>query len=107
MKKLITIVAGIFLSFTTFSQSAKVSGSVNDPNENKPVQNAVIALLTPKDSILYKFTRTDASGKFILKDVMPGKYILMTTHPYFADLLDDIEVKSDNGTCPITSYFKN
>ena len=61
----------------------------------KPVKNAVIALLTPKDSILYKFTRTDAAGKFILKDVKPGKYILMTTHPYFADLLDDVEIKSD------------
>ena len=46
----------------------------------------MIALLTPKDSILYKFTRTDAAGKFILKDVKPGNYILMTTHPYFADL---------------------
>jgi hypothetical protein len=95
MKKLITIIAGIFLSITTFSQSSKVSGSVDDPNENKPVKNAVIALLTPKDSFLYKFTRTDAAGKFILKDVKPGKYILMTTHPYFADLVDNIEIKND------------
>jgi len=95
MKKLITLIAGIFLSITLFSQSVKISGAVNDPNESKPVKNAVIALLTPKDSILYKFTRTDAAGKFILKDVRPGKYILMTTHPYFADLLDNIEVKND------------
>ncbi len=95
MKKLITITAGIFLFLSSFSQSAKISGSVDDPNESKPVQNAVIALLTPKDSILYKFTRTDASGKFILKDVKPGSYILMTTHPYFADLLDNLEIKND------------
>ena len=64
MKKLITLIAGIFLSITLFSQSVKISGAVNDPNESKPVKNAVIALLTPKDSILYKFTRTDAAGKF-------------------------------------------
>ncbi|HWH62035.1 MAG TPA: TonB-dependent receptor, partial [Ginsengibacter sp.] len=95
MKKLITITAGIFLFLSSFSQSAKISGSVDDPNESKPVQNAVIALLTPKDSILYRFTRTDASGKFILKDVKPGSYILMTTHPYFADLLDNLEIKND------------
>ncbi len=95
MKKLFTITAGIFLFLSSFSQSVKISGAVDDPNESKPIQNAVIALLTPKDSILYKFTRTDASGKFILKDVKPGNYILMTTHPYFADLLDNIEIKND------------
>jgi hypothetical protein len=95
MQKLITLIAGIFLSITLFSQSVKISGAVNDPNESKPVKNAVIALLTPKDSILYKFTRTDAAGNFTLKDIKPGKYILMTTHPFFADLLDDIEIKND------------
>src|SRR5665647_1489140 len=95
MRKLITFLAGTILSLTSFAQLANVSGTVHDPNENKSVQNAVIALLTPKDSILYKFTRTDAGGKFILKNVMPGKYILMTTHPYFADLLDDIDVKNN------------
>ncbi|MEO8860363.1 MAG: TonB dependent receptor [Ginsengibacter sp.] len=94
MKKLSTIFIAIFLFSSCFAQFSKVSGSVNDPNENKPVQNAVISLLTPKDSILYKFTRTNAAGKFTLNNVLPGKYILMTTHPYFADLLDNIEVKN-------------
>ncbi len=84
----------LFSSFS-LAQSAKVSGSVSDPNENRPVQNAVIALLTPKDSILYKFTRSNTEGKFILKDIRPGKYILMCSHPYFAEVLDEIEIKGD------------
>ncbi|MEO6219399.1 MAG: outer membrane beta-barrel family protein, partial [Ginsengibacter sp.] len=96
MHKTSTLLTCIFfLSVSTFAQGSKVSGSVNDPDENKPVQNAVIALVIPKDSILYKFTRSNAEGKYILKDVKPGKYILMTTHPYFADLLEDIEIKGD------------
>src|ERR687890_669509 len=96
MYKTSTLLTGIiFLSFYSFAQLSKVSGSVNDPNENKSVQNAVIALLIPKDSILYKFTRSNADGKYSLKNVKPGKYILMTTHPYFADLLEDIEIKGD------------
>lgn len=96
MKKLTVItIISIFLSLTSFSQTIKISGAVKDTSENKPVKNAVVALLTPKDSILYKFTRTDANGKFIFKNVEAGKYILMTTHPYFADLLDNIEVKND------------
>ncbi len=96
MSKFFILIINIFiLSFSSFAQKVSVSGSVVDPNEKKPVHNAVIALLTPKDSILYKFTRSDAKGKYILKDVKPGDYILMTTHPYFADLLDNVVIKND------------
>jgi len=96
MIKVFTCLTSIFiLSFSAYSQTANVSGSVIDPNEKKPVQNAVIALLTPKDSILFKFTRTDINGKYTIKNVKPGDYILMTTHPYFADLLDNISIQND------------
>ena len=96
MKKLITLFTGlIILSFSSFAQLSKVTGAVLDRNENKPVKNAVIALLIPKDSILYKFTRSDPEGKYILKDIKPGSYILMTTHPYYADVLEDVEIKGD------------
>ena len=95
MKKLISFLAAIFFCFSSFAQVVKINGSVKDHDENKPIQNAVIALLTPRDSFLYKFTRTDANGKFVIKDVRPGNYILMTTHPYFADLLDNVDIKSD------------
>jgi Outer membrane protein beta-barrel family/Carboxypeptidase regulatory-like domain len=95
MKKLIIFFAAIIIFKSSYGQLANISGTVNDPNENKPVHNAVIALLTPKDSFLYKFTRTNAAGKFTLKNVQRGKYILMTTHPFFADLLDEIDVKND------------
>jgi hypothetical protein len=96
MKKLLlTFISLCILCVYSFAQVAKFSGSLNDPNEKKPVQNAVIALLIPKDSILYKYTRSDAQGKFVLQNVKPGNYILMTTHPYFADILEDVEIKAD------------
>ncbi len=97
----------ILFSFSAHAQVAKITGSVNDDNEKKPVKNAVIALLTPVDSFLYKFTRTDADGKFILKDIHPGKYILMTTHPYFADLLDNVEVDDDKDLAQIHLISKS
>src|SRR6476620_1956249 len=82
MKKPIALFTSIIiLAFSSFAQISKVSGSLNDLNENKPVKNAVIALLIPKDSILYKFSRSDAEGRYVLKNVKPGNYILMTTHP--------------------------
>ncbi len=99
----------VFLSAKAFSQNSTVTGTVKDPSENKQVKNAVVALLTVKDSILYRFTRTDVNGSFTLKNVMPGKYILMTTHPYFADLLDDIEIKEPEtslGTVSLISKSK-
>ena len=89
MKKLFTLLTGLFFFCSSFAQLAEITGSVKQQEENTPVQNAVIALLTPKDSVLYKFTRSNAEGKYTLKDIKPGNYILMTTHPYYADVLED------------------
>jgi hypothetical protein len=62
----------------------------------------VVALFTPKDSILYSFTRTDTAGNYLFKNVKPGNYILMTSHPYYADLLYNIDAKNDT-KLPVTS----
>lgn len=101
--------AMLLVSATAFSQNITLSGNVNDITEKKPVKNAVVALLTVKDSILYKFARTNADGSFAIKNVKPGNYILMTTHPYFADLVDNIEAKdaaTNLGTLSVTSKSK-
>ena len=95
MKKLSILIASILFTLFSAAQTSKITGSVSNADDKKPVHNAVIALLTPKDSILYKFTRTDASGKFTLNDVKHGNYIMMTTHPYYADLLDTVNIQSD------------
>ena len=79
-------------SFSVFAQKANVSGVLTDGNEKTPVYNSVVALLTPKDSILYRFTRTDKKGNFDLKNVKAGNYIVMTSHRQYADYLDDITV---------------
>jgi Outer membrane protein beta-barrel family len=94
MYKLSALLSGLLcLSVSAFSQTITVTGNINDNTEKKAVKNAVIALLTPKDSILYKFTRTAADGSFALSNVKPGNYILMTTHPFYADFVDNIDVK--------------
>ncbi len=96
MKKLIALIlTSSTLLFSANAQLLKVSGAVNDKDENRSVANAVIALLTPKDSILYKFARADATGKFMIQNVKPGSYILMTTHPYYADLLEEVDIKGN------------
>jgi hypothetical protein len=80
----------------------KISGQVKEEHEDKPVPNAVVALLTPKDSLLYSFVRTDAEGNYVLENVDPGKYILMISQPRYADLLTDITAEK-NTTLPLTT----
>jgi hypothetical protein len=110
MHKLSALLIGLFcLSVSAFSQNTIVTGNINDNSEKKPVKNAVIALLSPKDSILYKFTRTAADGSFTLSNIKPGTYILMTTHPFYADYLDNIEIKDAEtklGTIGVISKSK-
>src|SRR5665213_846380 len=101
MKNLSVLILSILLCQSSFSQVAKISGQVKDGNENEPINNAIIALLTPKDSILYSFTRTDTAGKYVLKNVPEGKYILMISQPRYADLLTDINVQK-NTELPLT-----
>ena len=82
------------LFFCTLVFAQNITGSISDTTNKKEIVNAVVALLKPIDSTLYKFIRTDKEGKFVLKNIPMGKYILMMTHPLYADLLDDINVSA-------------
>ena len=93
MYKLSTLlIVFLFFFLSANAQTVIVTGVVKDTIQNKGVQNAVIALLTTKDSILYKFTRSDVNGSYSFKNIKPGNYIIMATHPYFANVVDNIEI---------------
>ncbi len=110
MPKITSTIAILFLfSFSAFSQKANLSGVLINGNEQTPVYNSVIALLTPIDSILYKFTRSDKKGNFNLKNVKAGNYILMTSHSQYADYVDGIIVNENEknmGTIPLLSKIE-
>ena len=91
MKKTLLFFALVNLCFLTL-EAQTFSGTISDTTNKKNIENAVVALLSPGDSILYKFIRTNKEGAFEIKNVKSGKYVLMVTHPYFADFLDDITV---------------
>ncbi len=94
MSKINIVITILFLSFSTFSQKSKLTGIVAD-SEKIPVYNSVVALLTPKDSILYKFVRSDKDGKFEIKNLKSGKFILMTSHSQYADYTDEISIEEN------------
>ena len=96
MQRITGLITILFLcSFSVFSQQAHLSGTLTDGNEKTPVYNSVVALLTPVDSILYKFTRSDKKGNFNFKNVKAGNYILMTSHYQYADYIDPIIIKEN------------
>ena len=56
-----------------------ISGVVTDTGE-EPLAEAGIRLLNAKDSTYVKGTAADLNGKFTLRDVKNGKYILETSY---------------------------
>lgn len=94
-KKLLLFSTLFFLTAHLSAQtSSVVTGNVKDTSSHTNVKNAVVALLTPKDSVLKGFTRVKEDGSWIIPGVQPGSYILSVTHPMFADFVDDITVRS-------------
>ena len=97
MSKLTVPLLILFFSlFSHYSTAQTISGKIVDTAGKKDIANAVVALLTPGDSILYKFARTNAAGHFDIKNVDTGKYVLLITHPYYANYVDDITVTKTN-----------
>lgn len=94
MRKNLLLLSFLFLSIISFSQKSNLSGSITDV-DNIPVKNSVIALLTPKDSILFKFTRSDEKGKFSFQNIKTGPFIVMTSHSRFADFVENIDIKEN------------
>jgi len=90
MKKITTLLLPFLMLFVSYTKAQTIFGKIFDSTNNKAIPNAVVAILKPVDSILLKFTRTNKEGNFELKNVPAGKYILMVTHPVYADVVDDI-----------------
>ena len=81
-------------SLISFSQLSTIKGTVTDSVEKKNPVNAVVSILRSGDSVLVKFARTDATGKFQVNGLKQGKFIIMVTHPYMGDYFDVVEVNA-------------
>ena len=93
MRRFTLCLAAIFLFQFAYSQSGKLRGVISDTSERKPLSNAVISLLRPKDSVLIAFTRTKEKGEFTFNQLAPGSYLMMITYPKFADYIEEIKME--------------
>ncbi|MGJ1409580.1 TonB-dependent receptor [Sphingobacterium thalpophilum] len=95
MKRLIHIIL-LLLLFVHGVAVAQISikGKIIDKADNKPLTNASIILLN-RDSVLRYYNRANEEGKFMLKNVTPGSYIVLATYPKF-ELYSDTIAVADN-----------
>lgn len=96
-------------SFIAFSQS-EIQGKVKDTSAHVAVANAVVAILSPQDTLLEKFVRSGKDGSFSIKGIPEGEHLVMVMHPLFADYIDKVTLKPGdpllNTTIPLTPKSK-
>ncbi len=85
-------VACMIIGFYASAQKATLKGVVNDTTSNQKLSNATVSLLHAKDSILYKFTRTDTKGNFEFKNLDSGKFVFLITYPQYVDFADYLSI---------------
>lgn len=74
-----------FCSLNLHAQLMSIHGTVQDTAEHIPLPNAVAMAVRLNDSLLIKFTRSDASGKFRLDNIPVDTYQVVISHPRFGD----------------------
>lgn len=74
-----------------------IKGQLTDTTENKDLSNTLITVMKAADSSLAGFVRTGKDGRFQVPGLDTGNYVVMITHPYFADLFENATI---TGTTP-------
>jgi len=100
LKKIAFLFSFLVSGYFSNAQELKITGTIKDTSSFANVKNSVVALLTTKDSIGQNFTRVSANGSYSLTNVKPGNYILLITHPLFADYVEDVQVNASTQTLP-------
>ena len=89
------IALSLLLNYSYSFAQSKLSGTITDITDNAKLQKATIALLTPTDSILVNFARSNEQGAFSIPKLDTGKYKLIISYPQYADYVEDIHVLKD------------
>jgi len=75
------------------NKQAFIHGLVYDTASKKGLAYATVSIVGIKDSTLISFTRADSSGKFVLKNISKGSYLLSASYVGFVPVWQDISVK--------------
>ncbi|HAL54571.1 MAG TPA: hypothetical protein DCP78_20780, partial [Sphingobacterium sp.] len=91
MKRLVQLILLLFVIFNSAYAQINIKGRILDKADDKPLTNASIILLN-RDSVLRYFNRANEEGKFQVKNIKPGSYIILATYPKFELYSDTIQI---------------
>lgn len=89
MKRLICTVAAAILFFAYAGAQradASVKGKVTDTTSGKPLMDATVSILQPKDSSVISFSLTNAQGLFEIRNLVAGSYHLIVSHQGYTEI---------------------
>jgi Outer membrane protein beta-barrel family/CarboxypepD_reg-like domain len=95
MRYIFSVLIMLIFSSVIIAQKAVIKGVVYDTASKKGLAYATVSLVNEKDSTLINFTRADSTGKFILKQVNQGVYLLSTSYVGFMPVWKKIAVAGD------------
>lgn len=91
MRQLKLIIFCLLSNFVQI-QAQNISGSIKDTASNGSITNGVVTLIKAKDSSLISFSRIKADGSYTIKKPENGTYVLLISHPKYADFLDSVTI---------------
>ncbi|WP_312335268.1 TonB-dependent receptor [Sphingobacterium sp.] len=91
MKRLVQSILLLFIVINSAYSQINIKGRILDKADDKPLTNASIILLN-RDSVLRYFNRANEEGKFQVKNIKPGSYIILATYPKFELYSDTIQI---------------
>ncbi|PPL04511.1 outer membrane beta-barrel protein [Parapedobacter indicus] len=97
MKKILVALALVlpcWLSVSAQENGYTIKGAVVDTASSIKLAKASIVLVHAKDSMLYRFTRTDELGNFRMDGLDTGEYTLFATFPEYADYVERFTLDS-------------
>jgi len=96
MQRILTLCFSFLITASIFAQkNTVVKGTVYDTLSKKGLSYATVSLVNAKDSTLINFTRADSTGKFQLKQVSRGKYLLSTSYVGYLPIWQQLEVSNE------------
>ena len=74
------------------AQNVSVKGTVRDAKTGEMLPMVTVGLMRTADTVFVRGTATDFDGKFLIKDVKPGKYLLQASFVGYEKYLEELEV---------------
>ncbi len=76
-----------------------ISGVVQDHKNGEGLPFASVQVLTTSDSSLVKGTMTDAYGKYVIKDMQAGEYLVTASYMGYSEKKKELSVQSRKVNC--------